>query len=164
MAENTEEQEAQVAENAPEQNTVADGASDRGADGDMSVDTLREMLAEARKEAAKYRVRAREAEQQVSEMVSPDAVEAERRRAQELEVELSKVRLGAEFQLPTDIAARIQGDTQEEREQDAKRLADLIRKAAASEIRVGRGGVDPSAEATPTDPAALASRIRRRPA
>src|SRR5690606_40320182 len=128
MAENTEEQEAQVAENAPEQNTVADGASDRGADGDMSVDTLREMLAEARKEAAKYRVRAREAEQQVSEMVSPDAVEAERRRAQELEVELSKVRLGAEFQLPTDIAARIQGDTQEEREQDAKRLADLIRK------------------------------------
>ena len=164
MAENTEEQEAQVAENAPEQNTVADGASDRGADGDMSVDTLREMLAEARKEAAKYRVRAREAEQQVSEMVSPDAVEAERRRAQELEVELSKVRLGAEFQLPTDIAARIQGDTQEEREQDAKRLADLIRKAAASEIRVGRGGVDPSAEATPTDPAALASRVRRRPA
>ena len=164
MAENTEEQEAQVAENAPEQNTVADGASDRGADGDMSVDTLREMLAEARKEAAKYRVRAREAEQQVSEMVSPDAVEAERRRAQELEVELSKVRLGAEFQLPTDIAARIQGDTQEEREQDAKRLAELIRKAAASEIRVGRGGVDPSAEATPTDPAALASRIRRRPA
>lgn len=164
MAENTEEQEAQVAEDAPEQSTVADGASDRGADGDMSVDTLREMLAEARKEAAKYRVRAREAEQQVSEMVSPDAVEAERRRAQELEVELSKVRLGAEFQLPTDIAARIQGDTQEEREQDAKRLADLIRKAAASEIRVGRGGVDPSAEATPTDPAALASRIRRRPA
>lgn len=164
MAENVEEQEAQVAEDAPEQNTVSDGASDRGADGDMSVDTLREMLAEARKEAAKYRVRAREAEQQVSEMVSPDAVEAERRRAQELEVELSKVRLGAEFQLPTDIAARIQGDTQEEREQDAKRLADLIRKAAASEIRVGRGGVDPSAEATPTDPAALASRIRRRPA
>ena len=162
MAENTEEQEAQVAEDAPEQNTVSDGASDRGAD--VDVEALRGMLAEARKEAAKYRVRAREAEQQVSEMVSPDAVEAERRRAQELEVELSKVRLGAEFQLPTDIAARIQGDTQEEREQDAKRLADLIRKAAASEIRVGRGGVDPSAEATPTDPAALASRIRRRPA
>jgi len=159
MAENVEEQEAQVAEDAPEQNTVSDGASDRGADGDINVDALRGMLAEARKEAAKYRVRAREAEEKIA-----SAVEAERRRAQELEVELSKVRLGAEFQLPTDIAARIQGDTQEEREQDAKRLAELIRKAAASEIRVGRGGVDPSAEATPTDPAALASRIRRRPA
>lgn len=157
MAENTEEQEAQVAEDAPEQSTNSDGASDRGAD--VDVEALRGMLAEARKEAAKYRVRAREAEEKVT-----SAVEAERRRAQELEVELSKVRLGAEFQLPTDIAARIQGDTQEEREQDAKRLADLIRKAAASEIRVGRGGVDPSAEATPTDPAALASRIRRRPA
>ena len=157
MVENTEEQEAQVAEDAPEQNTVSDGASDRGAD--VDVEALRGMLAEARKEAAKYRVRAREAEEKIA-----SAVEAERRRAQELEVELSKARLGAEFQLPTDIAARIQGDTQEEREQDAKRLADLIRKAAASEIRVGRGGVDPSAEATPTDPAALASRIRRRPA
>ena len=139
------------------------GATDRGtgSGGEMDAATMRKLLKEAREEAASYRVRARDAERKLEGYVPRDKLEEARARAAELEAELSRTRLAAKYDLPPTIAARISGSTEEEREADAKALADELSTLNRGAVRVGRGGLDPTADSLPTDPAALAARIPR---
>ena len=154
--------EGSTTETVPQEGAPAD-AADRGVSGggDEDPGKLREMLSAARAEAASYRIRLRETREQLQEYVSPADHEAVTRRVAELEAELSRRRLAAKYGLPERIAARIMGDSDEEREADAKVLAEELRMTSAAEIRVGRGGLDPAEAPLPTDPARLAAMIRR---
>ncbi|MFB7495871.1 hypothetical protein ACFC09_14400 [Streptomyces sp. NPDC056161] len=68
-------------------------------------------------------------------------IAALRKRVAELETELHRERLGRVHQLPNNVAARINGDTAEEREADARTLAGLFRSRT---LPRGRGGLDPN--------------------
>ena len=166
--ENTTTPAEQAEETAPEAATeTADaGATVRGTGGgsELDAETLRKLLKEAREEAAAYRVKAREATEKLAGFegfVSPDEFSAAQARAAELEAELSKTRLAAKYDLPPNIAARISGSNDEEREADAKLLSEELETLGRSQVRVGRGGMEPSVEPTPMDPASLAARISR---
>jgi hypothetical protein len=69
-----------------------------------------------------------------------------RKRVAELETDLHRERLGHAYNLPDAVAARITGTTAEERETDAKRLADVFHTRT---LPVGRGGLDPTGQDNP---------------
>lgn len=147
--ENTESQ-------APE-NTPTSGADDQGTTNPgLDVEALRKELSDARAEAAKYRIRAREAAEKAETLKSLDEFNAVSARVSELETDLACERLARKYGLPDQLANRITGSTEEEREADAKALSALVRTPA-----VGRGGLDPSATPTTLNPAELAKRIPR---
>lgn len=110
-----------------------------------------------RKEAAKYRVKYREASDALAAAKTPAEFEAVQTRMTELETELSRERLARKYNLPEAIASRIAGDDDESREEDAKSLASLFNKPSG----IGSGGLDPTKGKTTTDPAALMKNIPR---
>lgn len=135
------------------------GAADQGTDsGGSGLDTeaLQKALAETRAEAARNRVRAREAEAKAAEAKSAEEFNAVNSRVAELEADLSRERLARQYGLPDQLATRIAGTTPEEMEADAKSLSALVRSPG-----VGRGGLTPSAGGTPLSPSELAKRIPR---
>ncbi len=141
------------------------GATDRGTGSGEELDsaTLRKLLSEAREEAASNRVKAREVAQALSERenyVSPDEHSKVASRVADLEAELSRVRLAQKYSLPETIASRITGTTDEERESDAKSLAEELSTLGRSAVRVGKGGLDPTAKAD-SDPSDIVKRIPR---
>ena len=148
-----------VPETPTEDTAVAadQGNGDDGTNDELTPDVLRKQLDEARKEAAKYRVNARELREQLSTAKSTEDFEAVTAKAAQLEVDLHTERLGRKFNLPDGIAQRITGDTEEAREADAKSLAALFHKSDSA----GTGGLDPSAKAITTDPAAIVASIPR---
>ncbi|MGA4948606.1 hypothetical protein [Streptomyces lydicamycinicus] len=122
-------------------------------------DWARTELAGVRKEAAKYRVAAKELREALAQAKSPEDFAAATARVAELETDLHRERLARKYRLPDVLAARVTGETEEAREADAKGLADAFHTRA---VGLGRGGLDPSEKTTPKDPAALAGLIPRR--
>ncbi|RKN09648.1 hypothetical protein [Streptomyces radicis] len=127
-------------------------------DEDALPDWARAELTSVRKEAARYRVAAKELRETLAAAKSPEEFEAASARVTELETELHRERLARTYQLPDFLASRITGETEEEREKDAQALAEAFN---ARTVPVGRGGLDPSAEESPSDPAALARLVPR---
>jgi hypothetical protein len=72
-----------------------------------------------------------------------ERIAALRKHVAELEGELHRERLARAYQLPDDVAARITGGTAEERQTDAKKLADVFHRRR---VPLGRGGLDPTGE------------------
>src|SRR5690606_31813876 len=70
-------------------------------------------------------------------------VEAERDRT------IARLRFGYQYGLPEELIDRLQGETPEEIEADAKKLAALLPSANAA---LGRGGLDPTDEPQEIDP------------
>ena len=159
MPENTEETtETTETESSTEntENETNTGAADQSASDDL--DTLRSQLKEARSEAAKYRVNARETREALEKAKTPEEFEAVSARVSQLEADLSKARLAAKYNLPEALANRIAGDTDEAREEDAKSLAAFT----APREEIGKGGLSPNEKPEGKhDPKSLASLISR---
>lgn len=142
--------------------TAPDGAeSDDGEQDETALpDWARAELASVGKEAAKYRVAAKELRELLAKAKSPEEYEAASARVAELETDLHRERLACKYQLPDAVAARVTGETEEAREADAKALAEVFHTRT---VPLGRGGLDPTEKpTTPKDPAALAALVRRR--
>lgn len=157
MSENTEET-TENTESSTEstENETNTGVADQGASEDL--DTLRSQLKEARSEAAKYRVSARETREALERAKTPEEFEAVSTRVSQLEADLSKARLAAKYNLPEALANRIAGDTDEAREEDAKSLAAF----AAPREEIGKGGLNPNEKNSgKLDPKSLAAQISR---
>ncbi|MEV3856059.1 hypothetical protein AB0J38_17260 [Streptomyces sp. NPDC050095] len=138
----------------------SDADDETGRDESGLPDWARAELASVRKEAAKYRVAAKELRESLARAKSPEEFDAAAARVAELESDLHRERLARKYQLPDAWAGRITGDTDEAREADAKELADVFHTRS---VPIGRGGLDPSERpTTPKDPAALAGLIPRR--
>ena len=121
-------------------------------------DWAREELTSARREAERYREVASELRESLAKATSPEDYQAVSERVVELEAELHRERLARTYHLPEALARRITGETDREREADAKQLAEVFN---ARTVSLGRGGLDPTSEATPTNPADLARLIPR---
>ncbi len=118
----------------------------------------REAKRKANQEARKLRSEIEALRQQLAQRVDPEEsqaaialVEAESART------VARFRCGHQYGLPDAIAERLQGDTPEEIEADAKALAQHFAQPAG----LGRGGLDPTEAPQKTDPAALAANIPR---
>lgn len=80
-------------------------------------------------------------------------------RASKAEAELLRVRVAVKKNLPSELAERLRGDTEEELEEDAERLSELVKPGKPSvDTDAGKGK---AASEAPTDPAALADRVSR---
>ncbi|GAB7185924.1 hypothetical protein ATKI12_5755 [Kitasatospora sp. Ki12] len=138
------------------------GTDETGADGEHDEAALPEWarteLAAVRKEAAKYRTRAKEIKAALETAKTPEEFEQVTARVTELETELHRERLGRTYNLPAVFADLVQGGTDEEREAHAKALSTAYHQRSSG---IGSGGLDPHAKPDPTDPAALAALVRR---
>jgi hypothetical protein len=148
------------------------GTEQNGTGGQAGVDALpewaRKAITTANAEAANYRTRLREAEQKLGDAKTVDefqtAVAEVRAENERLEHEVLRERVARRFELPDDLAARLQGATAEELEADAKTLKKYATPAPSAPASLA-GGLDPSDDGdTETDPRALARRYggRRR--
>ncbi|WP_283112318.1 hypothetical protein [Streptomyces halobius] len=125
---------------------------------ELDADALRAELKTARDQAARYRVKARETAEALKAAKTPEEYQTVADRAAELETELQRERLARKYSLPDALAARIFGADDDTREADAKALAELFHNRGDG---VGRGGLDPSATPSPSDPGELAASIPR---
>jgi len=108
--------------------------------GKSDADRIRDMeaaLKKANAEAAKYRKAAEAVEEERKAKMEAELSETEklRKHAAELEAELKQAQLtalkqaaAAKHSLPAELATRLQGETAEELEEDAKKLAALLPK------------------------------------
>jgi hypothetical protein len=121
----------------------------------------RDRLTKANAEAANYRTRLREAEAKLSAAKTVEEFEAAtkelRETNQRLERQLLVSDVARKFNLPDDLAARLQGATAEELEADAKALQKYAVSPAPANLS---GGLDPSDEDEPFDPVKEARRAR----
>lgn len=144
------------ADNADGQQPSADGQSD-----DALPDWARKRLTRANAEAANYRTRLREAETRLEGAKTAEeyeqAVADIKTRNGELEQQLARERVARKYNLPDDLAGRLQGATAEELEADAKALQ---KYAAPAEPVVLSGGLDPADGADGFDPVKEARRAR----
>jgi hypothetical protein len=124
----------------------------------------RKELTKARGEAANYRVKLREAETSLQNAKTPEEFEAARSelstRIAELESSLLRSNVARKFELPDELAARLNGATEAELEADAKSLLKFVVPAAPESLG---GGLTPSDDGDDEmDPRKLARRTRRR--
>ncbi|MGW7270819.1 hypothetical protein ACWGH5_09890 [Streptomyces sp. NPDC054864] len=137
----------------------AEGGQEGQEDGqELDADALRQELKDARAEAAKYRVKARETAEALKAAKTPEEFQAVADKVAELETDLHRERLARKYTLPPVLAARISGADDDAREADAKALAEAFHGKGGG---VGKGGLDPSAKPVSTDPAELAASIPR---
>ncbi|NWF28242.1 hypothetical protein HW130_18540 [Streptomyces sp. PKU-EA00015] len=149
-------------EQKPEAKAGAGGESSSSED--ELPDWARKELAKVRNEAAGYRTRLRDAETKLSEAKTPEEVEAAladvKAKNAELERSLVVATVARKFDLPAELAGRLQGATPEELEADAKALQALLTPAAPPALG---GGLTPSDDEDDgeMDPRKLARRTRR---
>jgi hypothetical protein len=154
-----------------EQTPETPGADEAPKDGETPPEEKPQMshedavaeVTKTRAEAANYRTRARDAEAKLKTAKTLEEVEAivatmtsEREQAERA---LLVENVALKFDLPDNLAARLQGATREELEKDAESLSELI---GASTPRL-RGGLTPHEEPDdePSDPGALARKYGR---
>lgn len=130
----------------------------------LSHEQALDALKQTRTEAKNYRLRLRELEAQITELKTPEQVNAlvselkADREASERSLLIENVAL--KFKLPEALAKRLQGTTREEMEADAKTLATLIPPVGDEEEL--DGGLNPGqTDNLPADPGALARRVNR---
>lgn len=152
----------------------ADADADKGDDADkkkpdLSLEDALSEVTKTRAEAANYRTRAKAAEKALAEAKTLEEVQqiidkmtAERESAERT---LLAENVALTHGLPSALAARLQGNTRDELEADAKALAELVATGDDDDRpRRPKGGLDPSEgddESDGADPGALARLIRR---
>lgn len=129
---------------------------------DALPEWARKALTKANGEAANYRTRLREAEQRLSSAKTPEEFEAATQelaqKNAELERNLLTTKVATKYDLPDDLAERLRGNTPEELEADAKRLASLLGPKEPERLSGGLSPDDGPAEET--DPRKLRQRGR----
>ncbi len=114
----------------------------------------REALESAQTELKKYEDRDKSEADKAEE--ARKALEA---RASKAEAELLRLKVAQKKNLPPELAERLRGETEEELEEDAERLSELVKPGKPSvDTDAGKGK---AASEAPTDPAALADRVSR---
>lgn len=125
----------------------------------------RKELSKTRNEAAGYRTRLREAEDKLKEAKTPEEFEAAisefRTKNAELERNLVVTKVAAKYELPAELAARLQGEDEAAIEADAKALAALVVTPQVDPENL-RGGLNPSDEEEAFDPVKAAHAAKRR--
>lgn len=161
--ETPETPEAQPADKSDEKPETPEPPEEKGDRDDELPEWARRKLTKANAEAAKYRARLREVEEQLKEAKTPEefekAVAEIQARNAELEAALLRERVARKFNLPDDLAARLLGSTVEELEADAKVLQKYAVAPPPGDLR---GGLDPSDEEDfdPVEAARWARRFR----
>lgn len=118
----------------------------------------REAKRKANQEAKKLQAQITELTKQLESRVDPEEAKAaialvEANSARQV----ARIKFGHKYGLPDDITDRLQGETAEEIEADAKKLATHFGTSAG----LGRGGLDPTDEPEEVDPRKLAAKIPR---
>lgn len=80
-------------------------------------------------------------------------------RASKAEAELLRLKVAQKKNLPPELAERLRGETEEELEEDAERLSELV-KPGKSPVDTDAGKGRPKSDG-PSDPAALAEQVSR---
>lgn len=131
-------------------------------DGDGSTVTprereLRKLLRRNEKELEK--LRKAEDERRRQEMTEAERLkadlEARTKELEDLKAQALRSAISAEFQLDTELAERLRGDTEEELREDAKRLAELVGKRRPNTPPPASAGVGVTGGDAPTDPLEL---------
>lgn len=159
----SQDQKGQEPARGQDQSETATGADDQGTDDggeELDAEALRSQLQNARKDAAKYRTSARELREALAQAKSPEDFQAVQDRAEKAERDLNRERAARRHQLPEELEEYLKGDTAEELEESAKRLATFASRPAPR-AGSGGGGLDPSQRSTPSTPAELAAQIPR---
>lgn len=156
-------------EGAPEGAEGGEGEEgDKPADADKDEDKDSELpewaqseLSRARREAANYRTSLREAQAALEGAKTPEEFEAATTkltdRIAELELEVLTAKVARDHNLPTELASRLKGNTEEELAADAKNLQKFAPTKRQPE-RLG-GGLDPQDDDN-FDPVAAARKAR----
>lgn len=130
---------------------------------ELSPEVLRKELTAARAEAANYRTKLRDAEAKLSGAKTPEEFETAKAelsaKVAELEKAVVVATVARKFELPSELAEVLQGNTPEELEAHAKKLAKF---AVAPDPKNLKGGLDPDDEEAEFDPVAEAHKARRR--
>jgi hypothetical protein len=132
---------------------------------DELPDWARKELTKVRGEAASYRTRLRDAEDKLKDAKTPEefesAVSEIRNANAALERQIMVNKVAGKYELPAELAARLQGDDEAALEADAKALAALV--AAKTTPETLGGGLNPGESDDDFDPVAAArkARIRR---
>lgn len=112
-----------------------------------------EELEQARQKLKQYEDRDKSEAEKAEE--ARKALEA---RAAKAEAELLRLKVAAKKNLPTELAERLRGDSEEELEADADRLSELVKTPKTVDTDAGKGK---AASEAPSDPASLAKQVSR---
>jgi hypothetical protein len=125
----------------------------------------RKELTKARNEAAGYRTRLREAEDKLKDAKTPEEFETAltefRTKNAELERNLVVTKVAAKYELPAELAARLQGEDEAAIEADAKALAALVVTPQVNPENL-RGGLNPTDDDDEFDPVKAAHAAKKR--
>lgn len=125
----------------------------------------RKELTKTRNEAAGYRTRLREAEDKLKDAKTPEEFESAitefRTKNAELERNLVVTKVAAKYELPAELAARLQGDDEAAIEADAKALAALVVTPQVDTENL-RGGLNPTDDDDEFDPVKAAHAAKKR--
>ena len=142
----------------PVQAPAAQSAQEADEDDWSNPERGREAKRKANQEAKKLKSEIEALRQQLEQRVDPEEskaaialVEAESAR------QVARLKCGHQYGLPDDVTELLHGDTAEEIEAHAMKLAAHFGATAG----LGRGGLDPTDEPTETDPKKLAAQIPR---
>lgn len=156
-----------------DESTDTESTDDAGADGnEEDVESLPDWakaklksLTKANSEAAKYRVRAREAEEALSKAKTPEEFEAALADFKDKNAKLERQILVSDVahahSLPDDLAELLKGGTREELEAHAKVLAKYAPDEDDGDTELS-GGLNPGQKAGAYDPVAESRKARRR--
>lgn len=109
-------------------------------------------------EAAQAKLKEYEDRDKTEAEKAEEARKALEARAEKAEAELLRQRVAYKHNLPPEIAERLRGDTEEELEEDAKSLSELVKAGPSVDTDAGKG--NPVTEG-PSDPASLAAGVSR---
>jgi signal recognition particle GTPase len=130
---------------------------------DELPDWARKELTKTRGEAANYRVKLREAEAALANAKSVEEFEAARadlsNKIVELETALVREKVARKYDLPDELAARLQGADEAALEADAKALQKFVTPAVPESLG---GGLTPDDGEDDFDPVKAATEARRR--
>jgi len=130
----------------------------------LTVEQLQAEVEKTRREAAGYRTRLRDAEAKLAEAKTPDDIEAavaEFREANaRLEREIVVTKVASKYNLPAELAARLQGTDEAALDADAKVLAALVTTKTTPESL--SGGLTPGESDEEFDPVAAAHAAKKR--
>ena len=159
----------QDAEDAPEgdpeatEDTPSEDDEDAQDDGDHDElpEWGRKQLQKARKDAANYRRKFAEANEQLAKAISPEDFEAVKADFAAAKLELDTERIANRYGLPDEMRQVLAGKTTEEVEAHAKILSKFV-PSGGVDIDSLSGGLNPGSEDDGTlDPRALAAKHRR---
>lgn len=128
----------------------------------LTVEQLQAEVEKTRREAAGYRTRLREAEAKLADAKTPEDIEAAvaefREQNAKLERNILVNKVATKYELPAELAARLQGADEAALDADAKALAALITKTTPESLS---GGLRPGESDEEFDPVAAAHAAKK---